>query len=425
MSKNICIFEDDRSENLLPLVYLRPVFELRCGISSLREKIERAYPHLRVHLVCRRYLTDIVKEKVKVASVNDFRTLRDENCLFINGRLLARNDLSKNIPLEGPEEVGLREGTLVYTRLKSGTIKQVLKDTGEDLTKVNVDILKGKAGTREVEVDFISYPWDLVKYNAEAIKDDCQALGGGKVEGFLDERVAIYGDRAELHIEEEARVEAGVVLNLKGGPIYISRGAWIRPFTVIDGPSFVGEDSIIDGAKLREGCSIGKVCRIGGEVEESILQAYSNKHHDGFLGHAYVGEWVNLGAMVTNSDLKNNYGEVKVYVKGELINSGAIKVGCFIADHAKLNIGTLLDTGTVIGVAANILGSSSPPKYVPSFSWGGGREFVEHDPEKAIASAKKIMARRKVEQSPAEAALLRQVYEMTAGEREKAGVSKG
>lgn len=424
MKRSICIFEDDGYQNLLPLVYLRPIFELRCGISLLREKMERAYPDLRVHLVCRRYLTDIVKEKVKVASVNDPRILRDEDCLFLNGRLLARNDLSKNIPLEGPEEVGLREGVLVYARLKSGTMKQVLQDTGEDLTKVNTDILKGRVETREVEVDFISYPWDLVKYNAEAIKDDYQALRGGSEKGFLDERVAIYGDRAELHIEKEARVEAGVVLNLEGGPIYIGRGARIRPFTVIDGPSFVGEDAIIDGAKLRKGCSIGKLCRIGGEVEESILQAYSNKHHDGFLGHAYVGEWVNLGAMTTNSDLKNNYGEVKAYVKGELINSGEIKVGCFIADHAKLSIGTFLDTGTVVGVAANILEGSPLPKYVPSFSWGGGRELVEHDPEKAVISAKKIMARRKVEQSPAQATLLRQVYEMTAGEREKAGVDK-
>lgn len=425
MSKNICIFEDDRSDNLLPLVYLRPVFELRCGINSLREKIERAYPDSRVHLVCRGYLADTVKEKVKSTSVNDPRTLGEEDCLFINGRLLARNDLSKNIPLDGPEEVGLKEGILVYARLKSATIKQVLKDTGEDLTRVTVNILKGKDGTREVEVDFISYPWDLVKYNAEAIKDDYQALGGGKVEGFLDERAAIYGDRSQLYIGEGARVEAGVVLNLEGGPIYIGRGAKIRPFTIIDGPSFVGEDSIIDGAKLREGCSIGKVCRIGGEVEESIFQAYSNKHHDGFLGHAYMGEWVNLGAMATNSDLKNNYGEVKVHVKGELMNSKEIKVGCFIADHTKLGIGTLLNTGTVIGVAANIFGSGLPPKYVPSFSWGGGKEFVEHDPGKAIANAKKIMARRKVEQSSAEAALLRQVYEMTAGEREETGVSKG
>jgi len=138
-----------------------------------------------------------------------------------------------------------------------------------------------------------------------------------------------------------------------------------------------------------------------------------------------VGEWVNLGAIVTNSDLKNNYGEVKVYVRGELTNSGEIKVGCFIGDHTKVGIGTFLNTGTVIGTASNIFGGGLPPKYVPSFSWGGGREFVEHDPDKAIANAGKIMARRKVEQTPAEAALLRRVYEMTAGEREKAGVGKG
>ncbi len=425
VSKNICIFEDKRSENLLPLVYLKPVFELRCGITSLREKIERAYQDSQARLVCREYLTDTVREKVKAASVNESGTLGEEDCLFINGSLLAGNDLSKVIPLDGPEEVGLKEDVLVYARLKPATVKQVLKDTGEDLTRLTADICKGKAGAKEVKFDLISYPWDLVAYNAGAIKDDYQALSGGKVEGFLDERAAIYGDRAQLYIGEGARVEAGVVLNLEEGPIYIDKGAKIRPFSIIDGPSFVGEDAIIDGAKLREGCSIGKVCRIGGELEESILQAYSNKHHDGFLGHAYVGEWVNLGAMATNSDLKNNYGEVKVQVKGKLMNSGEIKVGCFIADHSKIGIGTLLNTGTVIGVAANVFGGGLPPKYVPSFSWGGGRDFVEHDPERAIANAKKIMARRKVELSPAEAALLRQVYEMTAEEREQAGIDKG
>ncbi|NOX97191.1 MAG: hypothetical protein GXO98_03845 [Nitrospirae bacterium] len=423
VSKNICIFEDDRSDNLLPLVYLRPVFELRCGMSSLREKIEQAYPESKVHIVCRGYLSDTVKEQVSAASVNDAQALGEEDCLFLNGRILARSDLSKNIPLNGPEEVGVQGETVVYARLKSETVKKVLNDSGEDLTRLSAGILKGIPETKEIDVLLISYPWDLVKHNAEAIKDDYQALGGGRVEGFLDERVAIYGDKSQLYVGEGARiVEAGVVLNLEEGPIYIDKKAKIRAFSIIDGPAFVGESAIIDGAKLREGCSIGKVCRIGGELEESILQAYSNKHHDGFLGHAYVGEWVNLGAIVTNSDLKNNYGEVKLYVKGELINSGEIKVGCFIADHTKVGIGTFLNTGTVIGVAANVFGGGLPPKYLPSFSWGGGKEFVEHDPEKAIANAKKIMARRKVEQSPAEAALLRKVYEMTAEEREAAGI---
>ena len=224
MSENICIFEDDRCENLLPIVYLRPVFELRCGINLLREKLERAYPGSKVHLVCRDYLADTVKEKTKAASVNDLRAIGEEDCLFLNGGLLAGNDLAEKIPLEGPEKIGLKEGVLVYARLRAATVKQISQDGGGDLTKAIVAIGKGKAGTREIEADLISYPWDPVRYNVEAIKEDYQALGGGKVEGFLDERVAIYGDRSQLYLGEGARVEAGVVLNLEEGPVYIGRG---------------------------------------------------------------------------------------------------------------------------------------------------------------------------------------------------------
>jgi len=415
MVKNICIFEDEGFKNLLPLCYLRPVFELRCGISSLKEKIAGFYPEAKLHLLCRDYLVDVTKRRSKETSVNDLKI--EGNCLFINGRILAGKDLSRRIPLDGAEEIALSEEVLIYARLTPKTIAEVFREDGH-LRNTTIELLKKKVKVTKIKLDLISYPWHLINYNSEAIKDDYQSIGGGKVEGFLDKAATVYGDRSQLFIGESSRVEAGVVLNLTEGPIYIGKNVKVRPFTIIDGPSFVGDESIIDGAKLREGSSIGRVCRVGGEVEESIIHAYSNKHHDGFLGHAYVGEWVNIGAMATNSDLKNNYGKIKVYINNELVNSGEIKLGCFIADHTKLGIGTLINTGTVIGVCSNIFGSGIPPKNIPSFVWGGASGFIEYGLEKALENSKTIMGRRKIVQSEEDRELLREIFARTKNDRE-------
>lgn len=423
-SKNICIFEDECSGNFLPLAYTRPVFELYCGMGSLREKIEHAYPSVGVHLLCREYLVPVVKEKInKAISVNDTKSLGEGNCLFINGRILAAGDLSGKVPLRGAEEAGFSGSTLVYARLAGATLKKIIQEAKET-EKIISAISKAEIKKGKTELTLLSYPWDLIKYNSQALREDYRRMGKKSGAGNLDKQVVVSGDKSQLYVGEKAQVEAKVVLNLEAGPIYISKQAKIRPFTVIDGPAFIGEGALIDGAKLHGGCSIGPHCAIGGEIEASIIQGYSNKHHEGFLGHSYLGEWVNLGAMTTTSNLKNNYGEVKVYTGGKLVNSGEIKVGSFIADHAKLGIGTLLNTGTVIGVAANIFGGMPPPKFIPSFSWGEGAEFVEHNLKKALETAGKVTRRRGLHLSPAQDSLLRQIYEMTESERVKAGVGE-
>lgn len=264
----------------------------------------------------------------------------------------------------------------------------------------------------------LEYPWDLIKLNGEAIRADFKLKGRGDIKSKVKEGVHLVNP-GQIYIGEGTLIEPGVLLNAEKGPIYIDEEVKIRPPTVIDGPSYIGKGTIIDGAKIREGCSIGPVCRIAGEVEESIFYAYCNKNHDGFVGHSYVGEWVNLAALTTTSDLKNTYGQIKVQLKEKEINTHRIKVGSFIGDHSKTGIGTLLDVGCIIGVACNIFGGNITPKYIPSFSWGGKDGFTQNRLNKAIKVAKLVMERRKVKQTQIDRDLLEKVYELTAEERKR------
>ena len=218
----------------------------------------------------------------------------------------------------------------------------------------------------------IKYLWDLIVGLKEDLEEDLRGMGYG-VRGMVHPSVVIYAPEKVL-IEEGAEIEAGAVLDARSGPIYIGRGTIVKA-----------------GADLRGPLSIGPECRLGGEITHSIFHGYSNKAHYGFIGHSYIGEWVNLGAGATNSNLKNNYGTVKVQVNGKEIDSGQQFLGCFIGDHAKLGIGTLINTGAVIGLGANVLGGNVTPKYVPNFRWD---EKTKYRLEDFLKAAEAMMGRR-------------------------------
>ena len=201
----------------------------------------------------------------------------------------------------------------------------------------------------------------------------------------------------------------------------------MQPFTRIEGPCYVGRNSILMGCKCREGNSIGPMCRLGGEVEGSIIHGHSNKVHDGFLGHAYVGQWVNLGAMTTNSDLKNDYSNVSVVLDGKTaINTGSIKVGAIIGDHAKTSIGTLLNTGANLGAMSLVVaGGRLLPKFLPSFAWYVGGAITEgRGKEQSYKTAQAVMARRNCVWTAADESLWDAIYQMTATVRD-AAIHKG
>ena len=412
MSRDYCycmvfVFEDEGYKNLLPLVYTRPVFELRCGNHTILERIKQFYPGEEIGLIVRDYMGPVTKEKYPDRQVKSSKLKFQksaEKTLFISGRAI----LEEKIPIEGEEEILIAQNLRVETkksktnpaiigfRIESAKIKRFPIDT-KTITKL-------KLKQKEVSAKLINFPWDLIKTNSEQLIKDFSA---GQVKGRLDPRAIIYGDLSRLVLEQNARIEPGVILNLHSGPIYIDQDAKICASSLVEGPCYVGKNTLIDGAKIRPNCSFGDKCRIGGEVEASIFQGFSNKHHEGFLGHSYVGEWVNLGALTTNSDLRNDYGSIKVTIGKKEIDSGIAKLGCFIGDHTKTAIGTLINTGAMIGIFANIFEPGLSSKTIPSFKWGDKKRWQI---ESVIKTAKVVMARRNILLTKNYETLIRYLY---------------
>jgi hypothetical protein len=240
--------------------------------------------------------------------------------------------------------------------------------------------------------------WQLVSESPEQTAVDFADAGSGHV-GPLPAGVHLIGDAARLHIEPTVTLEPGIVLDVTHGPIRIDAGSSVRAFTRIAGPSWIGADTTLLGGRF-DAVSIGPLCKVHGEVEESVVLGRSNKAHDGFLGHAYAGSWVNLGALTTNSDLKNNYGGIRIWTPGGEADTGLMKLGCLLGDHVKTGIGVMLNTGTIVGTGSNLFGAAQPPKYVPPFSWGSGADLVRYRLDKFLAVAERAMARRETTLTP-------------------------
>jgi UDP-N-acetylglucosamine diphosphorylase/glucosamine-1-phosphate N-acetyltransferase len=352
--------------------------------------------------------------------VNDPKKLAGESLLVLSGRVRADGP---GFEPAGPSRVAVAASGEVLAawirqedlaRLEAGSIEALLASARQGLPA---------AGPPAVW----SYTWELVLANPGQLREDFRSRGRSGIEGHIEQPGAVRGSLSDVYVARGALVHPMVVIDAEHGPVYIDEGAEIQPFTRIEGPAYIGKGSILLGAKCREGNSIGPMCRIGGEVEESIIHGYSNKYHDGFLGHAYVGQWVNLGAMTTNSDLKNDYTSVSVVLDGHTpIDTGSTKVGSLIGDHTKTSIGTLLNTGAYVGGMALVATSGKPlPKFIPSFAW-----FLEGVVTKGFGKGKlyqtaaTAMGRRKCRWTPADAALWDEIFRLTAPERDEA-VKKG
>lgn len=418
---SICIFEDEGFKELLPLTWFRPAFDLRCGMNTLYEKIKRCYPRTNVHLLCREHLSVNAKKNHPGSMVGKIG--KETSVLFINGRLLCDKELAKKIPLAGGDEIFECDGAIVAVRLSKGNLDIIENSITAPISADAFTAVKNTARTSKVEVKMISRFFDLIAANKEEIVNDFSYYTrGGITRGRIHQTVALYG-RGNIFVDDGADIESFATLDARSGPVFISKGVKVQPYTRIEGPCFIGEDSVITShANIRSGTSIGPHCKIGGEVEETIFQGYANKQHFGFIGHSYIGEWVNLGAGVTNSDLKNNYGSIKIKYQEEETDSGRMFLGCAIADHTKVGIGALIITGAVIGAACNIFGGGLTHKFVPSFSWGNSHKLVKYEPESAIKTAQLVMSRRDVEMEDSDADLFRKVFELTEEERSSSGV---
>jgi UDP-N-acetylglucosamine diphosphorylase/glucosamine-1-phosphate N-acetyltransferase len=264
----------------------------------------------------------------------------------------------------------------------------------------------------EVRGVILDRPWDLLEGNPARIAADVDDL-------WPDDsdvpQVLRFGDH-RLSVHQTGQIEPGVHVDLRHGPIRIAAGARVEGPARLTGPLFVGPDSTVFGGSVGTS-TIGPVCLVRGEVAHSILTGFVNKAHDGYLGHAIVGRWVNLGAFTTNSDLKNNYGAVRVWTLDGECDTGLVKVGCFLGDHVKTGIGTVLTTGTVVGAGSNIFGGLMPPTVVPPFSWGSGPDLRDHRLEKFLQTTQRVMARRSQALTPGVESILRRAWRDTAGRR--------
>ncbi len=413
---NIVIFEEE-TDKLYPISLTRPAWEIRSGCFTQRERIEiflqkNGYEGSNIYYFTRDYLVPLFKEKYSDLRMNDYSFLdSDDDVLFINGGIFPDErimSLKKNTLL-------LHNNVPILARVESSKLQKSKSNITELLMKAK-DVLKEENDSFER----IEYIWDLIKDNGKKISEDFDWINRAK-KSNVDDNVAIIGNGSNLYIEEDVRIDPFVCIDLSDGPVVIRKGSVINSFSRIEGPCYIGRDCIILGAKVREGCSFGDCCRIGGEVEESIFHGYSNKYHDGFIGHSYIGEWINLGALTTNSDLKNDYSEVKVYIPGRRYDTGSIKAGCFIGDFVKTSIGTLITTGASIGVGSMAVHSGTfTPYHIPSFTWYIENRIIDTAIfGDFLESCEKMTSRRGINFSDNYKKLLTTLYDMTDEIRKK------
>lgn len=317
----------------------------------------------------------------------------------------------------------LRNGifsTLERIKLENPNAKIFYKGYSETLTKIflesHPEILPFSSANSETNFDLVVNlekitPWENIRNVGKNIETDLSLLKDFKKwrQKFKlkTEKFSLVGKEKNLYVHPSVSILPGVVIDTSSGPVILDKNVKISPFSFLEGPLYIAPDASIDNARITGGTILGKMNRIGGEVENSIFQDFSNKHHEGFVGHSFVGSWVNFGALATTSDLKNNYGMVNLKIQNSVVNTGTIKFGSIVGDFSKISIGTMLNTGTVIDLGANVV-QDRVSGYVPAFSWVNNVERYKID--RFLQDTKKIMARRNQTLSEAHEALLVELY---------------
>lgn len=413
MKKTICIFEDENYVNFLPLVYTRPVYDLRCGILTLREKISSFFPSFNLVLHSRNYLSKCLRERNPKININRFD---GTDILYINGRLLIDKSVFAEInKLKSGSALFDSSGFVIAANISAKNISSLADDSSGYLSFGSLNNL----ARIESGVKLKQYPWELVNENGAEIANDFTRImkSAPKSKGRIFVSVE-FKNKKNIFIGSQTIIDPFVYMDASNGPIYIGNDVHIMSHSYIQGPVSIGNNSIIkSGSSVYHNTSIGEYCKVGGEVDSSIIQSYSNKQHEGFLGHSYLGSWINIGAATNNSDLKNNYENISVLLNGKPVDTGSQFAGLIMGDHSKTAIGTLFNTGTIVGVSCNIFGAGFPPRYIPSFAWGGSDFIKQYDIKKALQAARIVLTRREKELTPNEEELLKTVFELTSDER--------
>lgn len=405
MNASLCLFEDEQVDRFYPLSETRHLTELLVGSASLCERVERTFADYTLRYAGRPH----IEQSMPPASRVDRRPEGDDGVvLFLNARLLASDALRSEFSDRRPALFRTPDGDIVGATVPAADFDRLFP-TGEIGEMPRFEELE-HLDRREVRsARLYEWLWDLIDDTGSRIAED--ALDTDRWNGLESIPDAIHvTSPTQLKVEPGVAIEPGVTIVCDDGPVLISSGATIMANSILRGPLYIGPNTTIKaGARIYGGTSIGPWCKVGGEVEDSVILGYSNKQHEGFLGHSYLGCWVNLGADTNTSDLKNNYGEISVSMKGESVATGRMFLGTLVGDHSKTAINTMLNTGTVIGICSNVFGGGFPPKEIPNFSWGGASGLVRHEVDKAVDLARQVMARRNVVLSESEEELLRYI----------------
>ena len=384
---NYILFDGPARNALLPLTFTRPVADIRVGILTIREKWEK-YLGTTTTTITEEYLSE------------KFPMVEMEHNVMINASYLPTAELVELIQDLGPNQA-VFQGDNVLAFYAAESQEAVDFDTYE-IIEFSGECLS------------IEHPWDIFQKNEAALRADFDFLTEDRTSQPIPASVNVIAPE-NVFIEEGAQLQF-VTLNASTGPIYIGKDTEIMEGSVIRGPFALCDHAVVKLAtKIYGATTVGPHCRVGGELNNVVLFAYSNKGHDGFLGNAVLGEWCNIGADSNNSNLKNNYEEVKLwsYEKEGFVKTGLQFCGLIMGDHSKCAINTMFNTGTVVGVSANIFGSGFPRNFVPSFTWGGAQGFTTYLTKKAFETARIAMSRRSVEFDEVEARILESVFEQT------------
>ncbi|MBN2519110.1 MAG: GlmU family protein [Bacteroidales bacterium] len=388
---NFILFDDISWENLLPLTFTRPVCEIRTGILTIKEKWQYL---LKDKITC--LTQEYLRPKFKLKKENDN--------ILINGSVIPNYNLLKEILSLETGLYLIKENFVIAARLNL-----------KDIEEFAPEVIKN-ARVKECKSEFfkLSNLWDIFKNNGVEIENDFKLLTSGRRSARISDTNKIT-DKGNVFIEEDVLMEC-VTLNASKGSIYIGKNTEIMEGVLIRGPFALCDHSVIKmSAKIYGPTTIGPYSKVGGEINNSVILGYSNKAHDGFLGNSVIGEWCNLGAGTNNSNLKNTYGEVKIwnYHKEKFINTGLQFCGLFMGDHSKCGINTMFNTGTVVGVNTNIFGSGFLRNFIPSFSWGGKHGFKEYKLETAFEINRQVMTRRNLEFNSTEKDILTAIFNAT------------
>lgn len=384
---NYILFDGTTRNALLPLTYTKPVADLRIGILTIREKWEKQLGYTTSTLT-----EDYLEEKYPMVEM--------EQNIMINASFLPTKLLIKQIKeLKDNQAIFKNEDVIAFYTTES---------------QDEVDFKKYKQIEYTAEVFQIKNTWDLFSLNDKAIRDDFELITKGRKSQPIPEGVQ-YLNKDHIFIEKGAKITFSV-LNASKGPIYIGKNTEVMEGSLIRGPFSLGENAVVKmGAKIYGATTIGPHCTVGGEVKNAVLMAYSNKGHEGYLGDSVLGEWCNIGADSNNSNLKNNYSQVRLwnYETESFTKTGLQFCGLIMGDHSKCAINTMFNTGTVVGVSTNIYGSNFPRNFIPSFSWGGASGFSTYQINKANETAQLVMQRKRIEFDEKEQRILTHIFEIT------------